>query len=282
MNKRNEGNLFFKDPRHEVTISAGKTLLPCHFRKVHYTVALFRTGSSAAGKLLEGTGLKPALAWGHQRVVAVGLIKYMDSDLGAYDEVILSVPSVPLHMKEPLSNWLDMLGPVEKRRVGHYIAHIPVTSEFSRAAGYELWGFPKFVTQISHRFERDTLESTLYDPEGKRIMGCRGRLGFSIPSIPLSLMTYSTRNGRNLRTSVNVIGRMRAYPAHSLVLEVGDSDHPMAADLRMLGLDGKRPLMVLDSDRFQAVFREGMELNDEWQSPGSGQSTRNDNILSAM
>jgi len=43
---------FFSGPQHAVMLSAGKTLLPCHFRKVHYCVALFRTGIYD-GKLIE-------------------------------------------------------------------------------------------------------------------------------------------------------------------------------------------------------------------------------------
>jgi hypothetical protein len=38
----------------------------------------------------------------------------------------------------------------------------------------------------------------------------------------------------------------------------------MAEDLRILGLHGKRPLLVMDSDRFQAVFREGKLTDDAW------------------
>jgi hypothetical protein len=255
---------FFSDEQYPARISAGKTLLPCHFRKVHYTVALFRTRLSATEKMLQGTRLKAALAWGSDRIVAVGLIKYSDSDLGAYDEVIISIPSIPMHGKVWFGNWLDMLGPLDKRKVGHFISHIPVTSEFSRAAGNELWGFPKIVTAISHRFQKNALESRLWDPEGRLIMECSGKTGFSIPSIPLSLLTYSRKNGRNLRTCVNVRGRMRLFPAQSLIIRVGDSGHPMAEDLRILGLHGKRPLLVMDSDRFQAVFREGKLTDDAW------------------
>ena len=81
-------DLFFAGPQHEVMLSAGKTLLPCHFKEVHYCLALFRTSREALDKILSGTGLVPALRWGNQYVVALGLIRYTQSDLGAYDEVI--------------------------------------------------------------------------------------------------------------------------------------------------------------------------------------------------
>ena len=194
-------------------------------------------------------------------MVALGLIRYTDSDLGAYDEVILSVPSIPVNGKSPFSHWADLVGPLAKRRVGQYIFHIPVTSTFSEAAGRELWGYPKIVAQIKHDFNIGRIDSSVTDSSGKLIMRCSGRLGFSLPSIPLSLITYSFRNGKKLRTEVNVRGRMKCYLQQSVRLEVGDSDHPMAKDIRLLGLDGKKPLMLMDSDKFQSVFGEGLTVD---------------------
>jgi hypothetical protein len=250
---------FMLTPQREVMLSVGKTLLPCHFRKVHYTVALFKTDKEALEKILAGTNLGPALKWGRSFLVALGLIRYTDSDLGAYDEVIFSVPSIPSNIKSPFSHWADMIGPLKNRKVGQYVFHIPVTSAFSEAAGKELWGYPKIVTGITHDFKPGSINSTVADPSGNNIMRCTGSLGFSIPSIPLSLITYSFKDGKKIRTEVNVRGGMKLYLRQSLRLEIGDSNHPMAQDLRLLGLDGKKPVIVMDSDKFQAEFKEGME-----------------------
>ena len=253
-----EFDLFFDGPQREVMLSLGKTFIPCHFRKVHYVVALFKTKKEALEKILSGTELSPALKWGSHYMIALGLIRYVESDLGAYDEVILSVPSIPVNVKKPFSNWLDLVGPLSNRKVGQYIFHIPVTSTFSEAAGKELWGYPKIVTPIMHDFKPGSIESSVTDAAGKNIMQISGRLGISIPSIPLSLITYSFRDGHKLRTSVNVRGRMKLYLRQTLRLDIGDSDHPMAKDLRLLGLDGKKPMIVMDSDKFQSVFGEGI------------------------
>jgi hypothetical protein len=253
----NSSDSFFFAQQQEVMLSVGKTFLPCHFRKVHYTVALFRTSREVLTKILAGTDLIPALKWGRHYMVALGLIRYTESDLGAYDEVILSVPSMPADAKKPFSKWADLIGPLAKRTVGQYIFHIPVTSAFSEAAGRELWGYPKIVTGILHDFKPESINSQVFDPSGKLIMRCSGSLGLSIPSIPLSLITYSFRDRKKLRTVVKVRGRMKLYIQHSLQLEIGESDHPMANDLRLLGLDGKKPMVVMDSDKFQSVFDAG-------------------------
>lgn len=255
---RPANDVFFDRPQREVKLSLGKTFIPCHFRKVHYVVALFKTKKQALEKILSGTELAPALKWGSHYMVALGLIRYFESDLGAYDEVILSVPSIPINIKKPFNNWADLTGPLANRKVGQYIFHIPVTSTFSEAAGKELWGYPKIVTPITHDFKSGSIQSAVADSAGKNIVQISGRLGFSIPSIPLSLITYSFKDGHKLRTEVKVRGRMKLYLQQSLRLEIGDSDHPMANDLRLLELDGKKPMIVMDSDKFQSVFGEGI------------------------
>lgn len=255
---------FFSEPQRAVSISAGTTFLPCFFRKVHYTVCLFSTGKEQVTQLLQSTGLLPALKWGGKYVVAMGLIRYHDSDLGQYNEMILSIPSIPEGIKPPLSSWLDLVGSLDGRKVGQHIIHIPVTSEFSRAAGNELWGYPKIVAPVEHEFSSSSLHSKVFDPQSNELIAeVKGKLGFGIPSIPLSLITYSFVEGKMMRTKVKVRGMMKLRLNHGLQLHIGSSTHAMANDLRMLGLDGKKPFLVMDTEKFQSVFYTGEIVNRE-------------------
>jgi hypothetical protein len=148
--------------------------------------------------------------------------------------------------------------------VGQHIIHIPVTSEFSRAAGYELWGYPKIVAPVEHEFSSSSLHSKVFDPVSKElIVELDGKLGFGIPSIPLSLITYSFVDGEMMKTKVKVRGMMKLRLHHSIRLSIGTSTHAMANDLRMLGLDGKRPFLVMDTEKFQSVFYEGEFLEKQ-------------------
>ncbi|WP_407524688.1 acetoacetate decarboxylase family protein [Lacibacter sp. MH-610] len=257
----NSNQQFFNEPQRDVSISAGVTKLPCFFKKVHYTVCLFAASNEALMNRLLGTGLVPALKWGRSYVVAIGLVQYEESDLGSYNEVIVAIPSLPEGMKKPFSSWLDLIGSLENRKVGQHIIQIPVTSEFSRAAGNELWGYPKIVAPVEHDFKSASLHSKVVDPlSNELIMEVKGELGFGIPSIPLSLITYSFMNERLVRTKVKVSGMMKLRLNHGLRLRVGNSKHPMANDLRMLGLDGKKPFLVMDTDKFQSVFHEALPV----------------------
>lgn len=244
----------------EVIISAGKTSLPCFFRKVHYMVALFPCNKEKVQSLLNGTGLNCTLFWGNKAMVALGFIQYLDSDLGAYNEIIVSIPVVPANIQAPLSSWADLFSNTANRKSGLYIKHIPVTASFSQAAGQELWGYPKTIANIHHHFENNTVYSTLHDATNTNpILSFSGKKGMGIPSIPIHLLTYSFKNNQLFRTPVKTGGRLFIRPFHQLTLTLGNSENAMIKDLNFLELNGKKPALVMDAPAFKAVFFEGKE-----------------------
>jgi hypothetical protein len=76
----------------------------------------------------------------------------------------------------------------------------------------------------------------------------------------MSVVTYSHHQGNLLRATVNVRGRMNLRPGRSLQLRVGESTHRMARNLRDLGLDGARPVLVQDTHRFQSRLNAGVPI----------------------
>jgi hypothetical protein len=150
---------FFSEPQRKVSFSAGKTFMPCHFRKVHYTVCLFKTDKQAVLQKLEGTGLLPALKWGKHYMVAIGLVRYDDCDLGTYNEVIVAIPSIPQGMNKPLSSWVDLVRSLNSRKVGQHIIHIPVTSfheqqEMNCGVIQKLWRLLNMCSTIHHCIQK--------------------------------------------------------------------------------------------------------------------------------
>ena len=127
---------------------------PVNFGDVHYIAALYQSNTEAVKKQLVGTGLKEGLILNGKPVVAVGLIQYKKSDLGAYNEVIIAIPVIPEHEKSGYANWLELYAPLKTRKLGQYIIHIPVNSVQSMEAGRNLWGYPKTVLAINHQFDQ--------------------------------------------------------------------------------------------------------------------------------
>jgi hypothetical protein len=75
---------------------------------------------------------------------------------------------------------------------------------------------------------------------------------------PLGVVLYSTLRGTELRTTVDVRGRGTARLPGRARLQVGASDHPLAATVRRIGLDGARPLVVGATHRFRSRLNEGV------------------------
>ena len=145
--------------------------------------------------------------------------------------------------------------------VGWHIVNLPVTTEMANAAGQEIWGYPKFVTEIPFKLDKGNFISEVKDPQHGSIMRLEGKLNFGIKAPALSGVTYSHLSGKTLRSSVNARGNYKAYLAHQLKLTIGNSQHNMAENLRILSLDNSRPIAALGSHDFQSRLSDGAEIN---------------------
>lgn len=228
---------------------------PLVFRDVHYMALLYRANSFEVHRHLENTGLKPALHLFGRPVVAVGLIQYKDSDLGAYNEIILSIPVVLDYDKSSqLSNWLDLYANFDKRRGGQFIIHIPVTSQRSVDGGRNLWGYPKTLESIVHDFSNNKINSRLEDRDTNLLLQWKGSLGLGTPIPAMNLMTYSFLEGSLMKTKVDVKAKMKWFPFADIQLSIKSNITAMTKDIEALGLADKKPLAVLGADQFSAWF----------------------------
>jgi len=235
---------------------------PIEFRDVDYVAALYCGNKKAVEKKLLGTGLKVGLFLNGKPIIALGLIEYKDSDLGAYNEVILAIPVVPIEEPSGILNWLQLYTPLHKRKLGQYILHIPVTSKQSMVAGRDIWGYPKIVTEIEHRFTKNHISTKITDPEkNKQQVVCEGTMGIGIPIPSMDLMTYSFLNSISLCTHIDVDAPMKWYPFSNLKINIHDIDNQMSKDLVELEVINKKPVVVIRSAQFKAKFNEGLKNN---------------------
>ena len=234
---------------------------PLDFRDVHYLALTYTSTFSAVNEKLKDTQFKAGLIFNGKPLVAVGLIEYKDSDLGAYNEVIIAIPVVPKHVKSGISNWLDLYSPLKIRKLGQYIIHIPVTSEKSMLAGRELWGYPKIVRKIIHSFEKNKIDSCVLNEEGNQnIIEFKGSLGMGLPVSSMNLMTYSFLQEQILKTTVDVRSNMRWKPFADIRITANDTTDPMCKDIIDLGICNKKPLFTIEATKFRAKFNEGVKL----------------------
>lgn len=248
---------FFRVPTTIRPTSEGPVELPIRYWDVTAIVAVFAAPRAGAEAILEGTGLEPGLSLGERVGVAMAFYEYRDTSVGTYNEVGTSIFAVRRGERARLGH-ADLLLPPRRRTVGAYVVDLPVTTAAANAAGREIWGYPKFVTQIPLTLRGRALDTSVRDPnDGSPIVRLAGRLGWAVPTPPLSIMTYTRLDGALIRTHVDVRGWMLAHAPGSARLEVGSSKHGMAERLRTLGLEGAVPRLVAVTDRFQSLLWPG-------------------------
>jgi hypothetical protein len=262
---------FFDVPRTARLTTIGRVELPILYYEASNVVALFRASRAGAERLLDRTGLVPQVDRRGDAIVALSFYDYRRTSIGPYREVGTALLALPRGVRQPRLGVAEMLTPARWRTSGAYVVDLPVTTPAACAAGREIWGYPKFVTDISYETGRRDFAGVVFEPVAgpavdragaRRIVTLRGGLGPGLAAPPLGVVTYSVLGDRSIRTTVTVRGRVHLRPAASLRLEVGPSGHPMAENLRTLGLsegqDGSRPGIVFETDRFQSILPAGV------------------------
>ena len=132
--------------------------------------------------------------------------------------------------------------------------NLPVTSEAARAAGVEIWGYPKYVSPIDTSFTPDGTRASL----GKELtltVGKRGGIRAQAPA----LVTYSVKGGRLIRTAVRGDLPSRWGGGGSVRLEV-TGDGPTSTTVRALGLDAMRPMLTYRCDAMRSILGAGQDV----------------------
>jgi hypothetical protein len=217
----------------QVELSSGLRVgLPVCYYDWASIMAHFHAPTPAIRKLLPTDRLKPAQLRPGTAILSMVAMEYRQvADIGAYNEFAIMVPV----LYEPAINipGLPLLFPQWFRRLGFYIHHLPVTTQASYDAGVEIWGYPKFVAEISFEDLADVLRCRLR-AEGKDIVTLEMEK-LATRDKPLDIYTYSVKDGQLLRTLVQAKGQVciaRNRGGASYIL----GDHPIAEELRALGM----------------------------------------------
>ena len=252
---------FFQVPRQRVQTTQGAVELPILYYDTSTLNAFFLVDKAKVEAVLKGTGLSPALTIGGKALVALACFEYRDTSVGVYNEVGVAAAVTRSGEALPLGGWRDLLATLrqpEERRVAFHIIDLPVTTAAANAAGREIWGYPKFVTEIPFTLNGRHFHCAVKTPEGGTLMQLTGRMGPSFPTAPLSLTLLSLRDGEMVRATVNVRGASKMALPGSLKLTVPDSRHPMAQRMHALGLDGAEPFAVSWTHDFQSRLNGGV------------------------
>lgn len=247
----------FENTENLVHTSLGPVPIPCHLRQANYLAGLFKTRAEPLEHLLQNTGHRPALKLGKSYYVAIGFIQYKDTDLGPYNEIIISIPCIERNQKPSWSSWINLLSSLQTRKVLQYVAHIYVTSPFSMVAGREIWGFPKELLSIDAKTHESDFKYEISNTEGALICRITGHLGFGFPVKSPHIVTLTKKNSKRWVTPLTVEAQSKLYFRPALQLQLGKIDHPLSDMLKKMELQNASPLLVFHSPEFKGAFDIG-------------------------
>lgn len=260
----NHDDVFFQVPRTVVSTSEGAIALPIMYYDASALYAFFLADRSRVAGVIGESRLAPALTVGDRALVSIACYEYRDTSVGVYNEVGLAVCVNADGASAPGGDWPDLLRTTtspEQRTVGMHVLDLPVTTAAANAAGREIWGFPKFVTDISYRKDGRRFSCEVAAPDGgPPLMTLAGSTGPSIPGRPLSLALYTTLEGQLMRCTVNARGRTWMAPGRGMRLTAPAGEHSMSRHLTALGLDGATPAGVMWTDAFQSRLNAGVDV----------------------
>ena len=215
--------------------------LPVRYFDAQCLLATFTAELSSATSLLKGTDLQAVPQDDKKALALLGCFEYRTTDIGPYNEACLAILAIA--RSDPIPAW--------------YVTNLPVTTSAANRAGREIWGYNKFVTAIEVERKRNDFLTIVHDPGNAKILTLEGTRSASVLVPPADVLTFSLLTGKLLKTIVRVMTPFKVSGGENFVLNVGTSTHPMADNLRALGLDGARPVILQYADPFQSLLFPG-------------------------
>ncbi len=250
---------FFQVDRTVHHTSAGLVDLPILYFDASNAIALFDADLRGAHELLDGTDLEPAIVHDGKALVGLSFYDYRHTSVGAYHEVGTAIFARRRGDRGALPALLELFVDPRRRHTGAWVVDLPVTTELARAAGRELWGYPKFVTAIDFTLHGRAVRGVVHDPSGvEAICELVGTMGLGVPVPAPSLATFTELGGALVRTHVDVRAPATLRRPGDVQLRIGASTHAMADHLRTLDLDGAIPRAIVTTTRLQSLLHAGV------------------------
>ncbi|MHA2303358.1 MAG: acetoacetate decarboxylase family protein [Candidatus Thorarchaeota archaeon] len=144
----------------------------------------------------------------------------------------------------------------ERNLPGSYVTHLPVTTEEARWGGVEIYGFPKFIADISFE-DRENVCKSRVSLDGKDIISLEVRKTETHLESS-EVYTYTVLEGKIVRTYVQIQGFVSTgNDERGATVHLGD--HTIANEIKAFGFD-EVPISYSYSPRMQSLLHKPGEL----------------------
>jgi hypothetical protein len=232
------------DSQTEFTIQGQTVQLPAVVRDASSGTAMYMVNATLAQALVPEPFEVVESAPGETQATIV-IVDYRDNDLGDYDEVGIIFFVRPKGQADA--------------EVGSYIYKLPVNQSFTSEAGIMIWGFPKTVEEIdfSYADKSATCKLVMAKKHVLTLTVPRGGDGVTEPSAATGYTLIEGIPHQNEFTRGGS-GEQAIPGGEGVVLELGD--HPLADELRALGLDTATPILSAWTEHMNGSFGQSIKL----------------------
>jgi hypothetical protein len=217
----------------------GRTVrIPAVVRDASSGTAMYMVDAAAAKKLVPAAFEVHEAAPGQTQMTIV-IVDYRDNDLGDYDEVGIVFFVRPAGRPDA--------------ELGSYIYKLPVNQSFTCEAGVKIWGFPKSVEQIDFRYSDDSATCRL-EMDGQHVLTLTVPRGGDGSTEDTAATGYTLIDGIPHHNEFvrGGKGEQTVPGGAGVALELGD--HPIADELRTLGIETATPVLSAWSEHMRGSF----------------------------
>jgi hypothetical protein len=255
-----QNELFIEPVTDRYILSNGDVLqLPIQYAGGTAMLAAFTASAARVRELLPSDHLRPVQVVPGKAVVVFAALEYPDcsqsdgTPITPYNEFIVGIPV----LYEPAYNLpaLPLVMPDRFKTFGLYIHQMPVTEPLPRDGGIEIWGYPKFLAEITFT-ETVCTRRVALRADGRDILYLELAKMATRPR-HTRYFTYTVKDDQIVRTVFDTTGeggsvRFRGGAWFTL------GDHPIAEELRWLRL-GRVALERSYTTRMRATLHPPME-----------------------
>jgi hypothetical protein len=142
-----------------------------------------------------------------------------------------------------------------------FIWKLPVSSEYSRAGGVDLFGAPKYIAQIHFNKDPEWVCCSLSE-DGCEVLKLKGKVLPTTRGKPIRAVSYWPGYGGQLMSNVliNPVEFGQTWNKSAFELWIGEN-HPLCVSLRNLKLS-KNPLLYQYTPRYEQILFPARNLCD--------------------
>jgi hypothetical protein len=245
-----QNSRFFDVECRSMNTAAGPYELPILYKDASLLTIVVPVDATRASACLP-PAFEPWVVLG-KAIAVLCAFEYRDTTIGPYSELGVGVL---VRRAGRFPSFFRFARDMRREEdAGLYVTNLPVTTEAARAAGADLWGYPRYVTGIETIFREADVRIVL-----EKEVDIRAKRGRGPTSRALPIVTYSLKGGRVIRTVVEVDHAIRWGGARSVSIKLL-GDGPTARTIAALGMDVRTPIAAYCTDHMRSILPLGKDL----------------------